>query len=83
MPADRETLIVKIQALSAEQIAEVEDFVDFIVSKDRRLDALDRLLALAPAPEAAGAPPLTQEEIDTEVKAARADQCRSLREKQL
>ena len=30
MPAQTETLIEKIQALPAERIAEVEDFVDFI-----------------------------------------------------
>jgi hypothetical protein len=56
MPSDKQTLIDKIPALPAERIAEVEDFVDFIASKGRRLEALDRLLALAPALEAAGAP---------------------------
>ena len=30
MPAQTQTLIEKIQALPAERIAEVEDFVDFI-----------------------------------------------------
>jgi hypothetical protein len=73
MPSDKQTLIDKIQALPAERIAEVEDFVDFIASKGRRLEALDRLLALAPALEAAGAPRLTEEEIDAEVKAVRAN----------
>ena len=32
MPADSKTLIEKIEALPAERIAEIEDFVDFIVS---------------------------------------------------
>jgi hypothetical protein len=73
MPSDKQTLIDKIQALPAERIAEVEDFVDFITSKGRRLEALDRLLALAPALEAAGGPRLTEEEIDAEVKAVRAN----------
>jgi hypothetical protein len=73
MPTDRQTLIDKIQALPADQVAEVEDFVDFIASKGRRLSALDRLLAIAPALEAAGAPPLTEEEIAAEIKAVRAD----------
>jgi hypothetical protein len=40
MPSDKQTLIDKIQALPAERIAEVEDFVDFITSKGRRLEAL-------------------------------------------
>ena len=72
MPSDKQVLIDKIQALPAERIAEVEDFVDFLAGKARRLEALDRLLAIAPALEAAGAPRLTEEEIASEVKAARA-----------
>ena len=71
MPGDAQALIDKIQALPAERIAEVEDFVDFIAAKTRRLTALDRLLAVAPALEAAGAPPMTEEEIAAEVDAAR------------
>jgi hypothetical protein len=67
-----QALIDKIQALPDERIAEIEDFVDFIASKTRRLNALERLLAIAPALEAAGAPRLTEEEIDAEVKAVRA-----------
>lgn len=73
MSSDKQSLIDKIQALPAERVAEVEDFVDFITSKGRCLEALDRLLALAPALEAAGAPRMTEEEIDAEVKAVRAD----------
>jgi hypothetical protein len=62
-------LIAKIQALPAERIAKVEDFVDFIATKTRRLAALDRLLAIAPALEAAGASPMTEAEIAAEVEA--------------
>lgn len=72
MSSDKQALIDKIQALPAEQIAEVEDFVDFLAGKTRRLEAIDRLLAIAPALEAAGAPRLSEEEIDAEVKAVRA-----------
>lgn len=72
MPADTQALIEKIRALPAERISEVEDFVDFIATKTRRLTALDRLLMIAPALEAAGAPPITEEEIATEVEAVRA-----------
>jgi hypothetical protein len=72
MPSDKQVLIEKIQALPTERIAEVEDFVDFLAGKTRRLGALDRLLAIVPAMEAAGAPRLTEEEIDAEVKAVRA-----------
>jgi hypothetical protein len=70
--ADSEALLRKIQALPPESVAEVEDFIDFISAKARRRAAMDRLLALAPALEAAGAPPLTDAEIEAEIDAVRA-----------
>lgn len=72
MPGDTDVLMAKIRALPAERLAEVEDFVDFLATRTRRLTALDRLLAVAPALEAAGAPSMTEEQISAEVKAARA-----------
>jgi len=72
MAANTQALIEKIQALPPERQAEVEDFVDFIATKTRRLAALDRLLAIVPALEAAGAPPMTEEEIAAEVATVRA-----------
>ena len=74
MTADTNVLIEKIRALPPERVAEVEDFVDFIAAKTRRLEALDRLLAIAPALEAAGAPPISEQEIDAEVLAVRTRQ---------
>ena len=68
-----QSLIAKIQALSPEQVAEVEDFVEFLLAKMRRRAAIDRLLAIAPALEAAGVEPMTMEEINAEVRAARAE----------
>jgi hypothetical protein len=65
-------LVSKIRALSTQQVAEVEDFVDFLMSKARKRLALERLLAMAPALEAAGVEPINEEDIATEVKAARA-----------
>jgi hypothetical protein len=44
MPADSKTLIEKIEALPAERIAEIEDFVDFI-----RLREQERALTPAAA----------------------------------
>lgn len=66
-----QSLIAKIQELTPEQRAEVEDFVEFLSTKLRRRAAIDHLLAIAPALEAAGAGPMTMEEINAEVKAAR------------
>jgi len=42
-------LIEKIRGLSPQQVAEVEDFIEFLTGKARRRAALDRLLAIAPA----------------------------------
>ena len=72
MPTDTQSLIDKIEALPPERRAEVEDFVDFVATKARRLAALDRILAVAPALEAAGAPAMTEDEIAAEVQAVRA-----------
>lgn len=68
-----QSLIAKIRTLSPQQVAEVEDFVEFLAAKRKRRAAFDRLLAIAPALEAAGVEPMTEDEIAAEVKAARAD----------
>ena len=49
MPADSKTLIEKIEALPAERIAEIEDFVDFIRLREQER-ALTRTAAAASAP---------------------------------
>ena len=72
MPPTAQSLIEKIQALPPERLNEVEDFVDFLAAKTRRLAAMDRLLAVAPALEAAGAAPITEDAIQAEVTAVRA-----------
>ena len=46
MPADSKTLIEKIEALPAERIAEIEDFVDFIRLREQER-ALTRAAAFA------------------------------------
>lgn len=69
----QQSLISKIKTLSPQQVAEVEDFVEFLAGKASRRAALDRLLAIAPALDAPGAEPISDEEIATEVKEARAE----------
>ena len=49
MPAHTQALIEKIQALPAERIAEVEDFVDFIASREQER-ALTRAAMATSAP---------------------------------
>lgn len=67
-----QSLISKIRTLSPQQVAEVEDFVEYLASKARKRSALDRLLAIAPALEAAGAAPMSEDDISAEVAEVRA-----------
>ncbi len=68
----RKALIRKILALPPGRLVQVEDFVEFLTTKERRREAMDRLLAIAPAVEAAGIAPMSLQEVDAEVKAVRA-----------
>jgi hypothetical protein len=68
-----QALLEKIRALPPERLGEVEDFIDFLSAKSRRLAALDRLLAVAPAPQVAGVPEMSMDEINEEVAAVRAE----------
>lgn len=73
MSANPDVLYEKLKALPPQRRAEVEDFMDFLARKEARTAALDRLLAIAPALEAAGMPPMTEHEIDAEIQTARAE----------
>jgi hypothetical protein len=73
MSSNEQVLFEKLKALPPQQRAEVEDFVDFLAAKARKRAAIDRLLAIAPALEAAGIEPMSDEEINAEIKAARAE----------
>jgi hypothetical protein len=70
MSTAEQTLIEKIKALPPERLAEVEDFVDFLVAKERG-DAFDAFLSVAETVAKAGVPALTAEEIEAEIKAYR------------
>jgi hypothetical protein len=73
MSSNEQVLFEKLKALPREQRAAVEDFVDFLIAKTKKHAALDRLLAIAPALQAAGVEPMSEAEINAEVKAARAE----------
>jgi hypothetical protein len=73
MSSNEQALFEKLKALPPQQRAEVENFVDFLTAKARKRAAMDRLLAIAPALEAAGVEPMSDEEINAEIKAARAE----------
>jgi hypothetical protein len=73
MSSNEQMLFEKLKALPEQQRAEVEDFVDFLATKARKRTALDRLLAIAPSLKAAGVEPMSEEEINDEIKGARAE----------
>ncbi|MBK6728722.1 MAG: hypothetical protein IPG63_16130 [Xanthomonadales bacterium] len=73
MSANPDVLYEKLKALPPQRRAEVEDFMDFLARKEAQIAALDRLMAIAPAMEAAGLQPMTEEEIQSEIQAARAE----------
>lgn len=68
-----QSLISRIGSLSPQQVDEVADFVEFLAARQAKQAALNRLLTIAPALEAAGAQPMSMDEINAEVKASRAE----------
>lgn len=66
-------LMEKIRQLPPEKRTEVEEFVDFVTQQGRRLAAFDRLLAIAPALQAAGVSPTTEDEAVALVRQVRAE----------
>jgi hypothetical protein len=68
-----QVLLETLRSLPAQQRAEVEDFVEFLAAKAKKRAAWDRLLAIAPALEAAGVEPMSEDEVAAEIKAARAE----------
>lgn len=73
MSAIETKLLEKLKQLPPEKLIEVEDFVDFLANKTRRQAAFDRLLAIAPALQAAGVEPMRDEEVVALVKEVRAE----------
>lgn len=73
MSADPEVLFEKLKTLPPQRLAEVEDFVDFLKSRDdqMRTAASRRLGAAMARLDGLNLPPLTTEEVQAEIKAAR------------
>jgi hypothetical protein len=70
-----EALIEKLKSLAPEQRAEVEDFIDFLKARKERVrDAAARRLGEAFAKlDALNLPPLSPEEVEAEIDAARSE----------
>jgi Protein of unknown function (DUF2281). len=66
----------KLQTLSPERLAEVEDFIDFLAAKERG-NAFDAFLSVAEAVAKTGIPALSAEEIEAEIQAYRNERRRA------
>ena len=73
MAAIEQTLIQKLQQLPAQRLAEVEDFVEFLAAREARANAGARLGESLAKLDAANLPPVSDEEIEAEIAAARAE----------
>jgi hypothetical protein len=72
---DDQVLIEKLKNLPPQQRAEVEDFVDFLASRAKKRIAVNQLFDVM-GKLAGVEPALTEDEIDAEIAAARADRAR-------
>lgn len=77
MSAVAPALLRKIESLPQQRVAEVEDFVEFLMSREHRRAAGNRLNDAQARLDALNLPPLSDEEIAAEIAAARRE--RSLR----
>lgn len=75
MSANLRTLIDKLQSLPSDRQAEVQDFVEFLQKRDteERSEAARRLGEAFKRLDALDEPPMSSEEIQIEIDAARAE----------
>ena len=73
MSAIEPALIEKLKQLPPQRLAEVADFVEFLAAREERAAAAERLTEAVAKLDALNLPPLSEEEIDAEVQAARRE----------
>ncbi|MBI5908784.1 MAG: DUF2281 domain-containing protein [Betaproteobacteria bacterium] len=73
MTAIESALIEKLQKLPPQRLAEVRDFVEFLAAREERAAASARLGEALTKLDALGLPPISDEEIEAEIQAARQD----------
>jgi hypothetical protein len=75
MNAQTKNLLEKLKSLPPARLAEVEDFVDFLKAREERTrdDAARRLGEAFAKLDAVDASPMTREEVEAEIDAARAE----------
>lgn len=73
MAAIEPSLIQKLQKLPPQRLAEVADFVEFLAAREERIAAAARLGESLAKLDALNLPPLSDEEIEAEIQAARQE----------
>jgi hypothetical protein len=73
MPAIQPSLIQKLQRLPSWRLAEVEDFVEFLESQEKRAASGERLGEALARLDALNAPAITDEEIEAEIQQMRRE----------
>lgn len=73
MSTNKQALIDKIGQLPPQRLAEVADFVEFLAAREERAAAGKRLGESLAKLDASNLPPLTDEEIEAEIQAARQE----------
>lgn len=68
-----QALIEKLQKLTPQRQAEARDFVEFLAAREERTAAGTRLGESLARLDALNLPPLSDEEIEAEIQAARQD----------
>ncbi len=68
-----QNLIQKLEKLPAQRLAEVADFVEFLATREARANAAAKLGESLAKLDAANLPPFSDEEIEAEIEAARAE----------
>jgi hypothetical protein len=71
MAAIEQSLIEKLQQLTPQRLAEVRDFVEFLAAREARAAAGERLGQTLAKLDALALPPLSDDEIEAEIQAAR------------
>lgn len=67
------TLILKLQKLPPQRLAEVADFVEFLAAREARAEAGVRLGESLAKLDALNLPPLSDDEIEAEIQVARQE----------
>jgi hypothetical protein len=67
------TLIQKLEKLPANRLAQVADFVEFLTAREARAEAGARLGEALAKLDALNLPPVSDEEIEAEIQAARQE----------